>query len=104
MAGHEEIPKELEELKQKELPGFDELTRSAKKRVKLFDPRAFGMIKARTRHVCHKCSGVIEPGETYYREGYPEGKDRFLGSLHGRKLCRHCYEKLLPPGESSAAG
>jgi len=84
---------------QKELPGFDEVPKSAKKRVKAFDPGAFGVTKARTRHVCHKCSRVIEPGETYYQEG----KDRFLGTLHGRKLCRHCYEKLLPLGESSAA-
>jgi len=85
---------------QRELPSFDELPKSAKKRVKPFDRAVFGMTKARIRDVCHKCSGVIEPGETYYQEG----KDRFLGTLHGRKLCRHCYEKLPPPGESSAAG
>lgn len=85
---------------QKELAGFDEIPKTANKRVKPFDPGAFGMAKARTGHVCHKCSRVIEAGETYYQEG----KDRFLGTLHGRKLCRQCYENLLPPGESSAAG
>lgn len=84
---------------QKELPGFDEVPESAKKRVKAFDPRAFGMTKARTGHVCHKCSRAIEPGETYYQEG----KERFLATLHGTKLCSDCYQKLAAPTESSSA-
>lgn len=83
-----------------ELPSFDEVPKLARKRAKAFDPGAFGMTKARRRHVCHKCSRAIEPGETYYQEG----KGRFLGTLHGRKLCRDCYEALGPPAESSAAG
>lgn len=75
---------------QKQLPSFNEVPKSAKKRVKALDPGAFGMTKARISHVCHKCGGVIEPGQTYYQEG----KDRPLGTLHGRKLCGDCYEEL----------
>ena len=87
-------------LMQMELPSFDKVPKLAKKRVKAFDPGAFGMTKARRGHVCHKCSRAIEPGETYYQEG----KGRFLGTLHGRKLCRDCYDALAPSAESSAAG
>lgn len=85
---------------QMRLPSFDEVRKLARKRIKAFYPGAFDMTKARRGHVCHKCSRAIEPGETYYREG----KGRFLGTLHGRKLCRDCYDALGSPAESSAAG
>lgn len=87
-------------LMQMELPSFDEVPKLVKKRVKAFNPEAFGMTKVRRGHVCHKCSRTIKPGETYYQEG----KGRFLGTLHGRKLCRDCYDALGSPAKSSAAG
>jgi len=37
----------------KELPGFDNIPKLTKKRVKAFDLGAFGMTKARTGHVSY---------------------------------------------------
>lgn len=46
--------------------------------------------KARSHHVCYRCSKEIFLGETYYREHI---EDKFLHSLHAKKYCSFCYEK-----------
>jgi len=46
--------------------------------------------KARAVHHCDRCNDLIEPGEYYYAETQ---KDRFLHSLHAKRLCSECYEK-----------
>jgi hypothetical protein len=59
------------------------------------DLKKFKEIKARARHVCGKCGEQINIGDYYYGEVM---KDKFLHSLHRKKLCKRCYEEV---GESS---
>jgi len=47
--------------------------------------------KARTRHICYNCGGEILPGDIYYQEHID---DKFLHSLHPKKYCSSCREKL----------
>ena len=44
--------------------------------------------KARVTHRCHQCGKLISTGEFYYAEKL---KDRFLHSLHLKKICGKCY-------------
>ena len=82
---------ERKETVQKKLPGFNKLPISTKKKpVKPFDLTCAGETQARIAHTCDFCGGAIVPGEIYYQEG----KDRFLGTLHGRKICSDCYQVL----------
>ena len=48
--------------------------------------------KARVNHSCINCEKQINVGELYYAE---ELKDKFLHSLHGKKLCVNYYEKFV---------
>jgi hypothetical protein len=50
----------------------------------------FKRTKARVIHICIDCNSVIEIGEYYYSETI---KDKFLNSLHRKKLCAHCFGK-----------
>jgi hypothetical protein len=76
---------------QRRLPGFDqppkEVPNGAKGRTRPFDPTYAGQTKARDHHTCDLCGRPIAPGEIYYQEG----KERFLGALHGREICLDCY-------------
>lgn len=56
----------------------------------------FKKTKARACHVCMKCGKQIFPGDYYYAERL---KDRFLHSLHMKKLCIECYEGTKPGGQ-----
>ena len=47
--------------------------------------------KSRISHVCYNCGNNISPTEIYYREHID---DTFLHSLHAKKYCSSCYEKL----------
>ena len=47
--------------------------------------------KARTWHVCAKCSADIDVAEIYYREHI---EDLFLHTLHSKKYCSSCYRQL----------
>jgi hypothetical protein len=47
--------------------------------------------KARVNHICIKCGQQINAGDFYYAEAL---KDRFLHSLHRKKFCKNCYEKI----------
>ena len=47
--------------------------------------------RARVNHICSMCGKEIESGSFYYAETI---KDRFLHSLHAKKFCAECYEKL----------
>ena len=49
----------------------------------------FKETKARTNHFCSNCGQQIYPGDVYYAE---EMKDKFLHSLHRKKLCKECYQ------------
>jgi hypothetical protein len=49
-------------------------------------------VKARTRHTCYSCGKEIWPGEVYYREDL---EDRFLHTLHAKKYCSSCREKVV---------
>jgi len=51
----------------------------------------FKATRARVIHICSNCETQINPGEIYYPE---EIKDKFLHSLHRKKLCKNCYEKI----------
>ena len=51
----------------------------------------FKETKARAQHICSNCGTQINQGDIYYPE---EIKDRFLHSLHRKKLCKNCYEKI----------
>jgi len=51
----------------------------------------FKETKARTDHICSNCDEQINTGDIYYPE---EIKDRFLHSLHRKKLCKKCYQKI----------
>ena len=73
-----------------ERPTLDQLRELAKKHTKPFDPTYAGETKARIAHTCDFCAGQIAPGEIYYQEG----KERFLGTLRGSKLCSGCYAEL----------
>ena len=44
--------------------------------------------KARVKHQCYQCGQLISAGEFYYAEKL---KDRFLHSLHLKKICEKCY-------------
>ncbi len=46
--------------------------------------------KARTDHICSNCGAKINKGDIYYPEVI---KDKFLYSLHNKKLCKNCYER-----------
>ncbi len=46
--------------------------------------------KAIKEHQCNLCGNIIKKEEVYYSE---EIKNKFLYSLHGKKLCKNCYEK-----------
>jgi len=50
----------------------------------------FKKTKARVSHACLKCGQQINIGDYYYAE---EIKDKFLYSLHRKKLCNKCYEE-----------
>jgi len=47
--------------------------------------------KARKEHQCNLCGNIIKKDEVYYPE---EIKDKFLHSLHRKKFCKNCYEKI----------
>lgn len=47
--------------------------------------------KARVEHQCFQCGELISAGDFYYAEDL---KDRFLHSLHKKKFCKNCYEKI----------
>jgi len=47
--------------------------------------------KARTDHNCTNCHQLIKAGDIYYPENI---KDKFLHSLHRKKLCKRCYQAL----------
>jgi hypothetical protein len=47
--------------------------------------------KARVNHQCNYCGEIIQTGEFYYAENL---KDKFLHSLHRKKLCSDCYKKI----------
>jgi len=49
----------------------------------------FKKTKARTNHICMKCGQQINASDFYYAEDI---KDKFLHSLHKKKLCNKCYE------------
>ena len=49
----------------------------------------FKKTKARTNHICMKCGQQINAGDFYYAEDI---KDKFLHSLHRKKLCNKCCE------------
>jgi hypothetical protein len=51
----------------------------------------FKKTKARANHICSNCGAQINKGDIYYPEVI---KDKFLHSLHNKKLCKHCYEKI----------
>jgi ferredoxin len=51
----------------------------------------FKETKARANHACSTCGMQINQGDIYYPE---EMKDKFLHSLHRKKLCKNCYEKI----------
>lgn len=51
----------------------------------------FKRTKARTNHICLECGQQINAGDYYYVE---EIKDKFLYSLHRKKLCYKCYEEI----------
>ena len=53
--------------------------------------KSFKKTKARTEHRCNHCGVIISRGEFYYAE---ELKDKFLHSLHRKKFCNNCYEKI----------
>ena len=47
--------------------------------------------KSRTSHICNNCGNAILPNDFYYKEHI---EDKFLHSLHAKKYCSSCYEKL----------
>jgi hypothetical protein len=47
--------------------------------------------KARTEHICMNCHQLIKSGDIYYAEHI---KDKFLHSLHSKKFCKQCYQKM----------
>ena len=47
--------------------------------------------EARKEHQCNLCGNIIQKGEIYYSE---EIQDKFLHSLHRKKFCKNCYEKI----------
>lgn len=49
----------------------------------------FKETKARTKHICSNCGQQINIGDVYYAEKI---KDKFLHSLHSKKLCQKCYK------------
>ncbi len=54
----------------------------------------FKETKARADHACSACGTHINQGDIYYPE---EIKDKFLHSLHRKKLCQKCYQTLNTP-------
>ncbi len=50
----------------------------------------FKKTKARVSHKCFKCNQQIIAGDYYYAETI---KDKFLHSLHNKKICENCYER-----------
>ena len=51
--------------------------------------KIFKETKARANHICSNCGLQITIGDIYYPE---EIKDKFLHSLHRKKLCQKCYQ------------
>lgn len=51
----------------------------------------FKETKARADHICSNCREQINAGDIYYPE---EIKDKFLHSLHRKKLCKKCYQNM----------
>jgi hypothetical protein len=51
----------------------------------------FKQTKSRADHVCSSCGKKINRGDIYYPE---EIKDKFLHSLHRKKLCKKCYQDI----------
>jgi len=49
----------------------------------------FKETKAKSQHVCSNCGIYINQGDIYYPELI---KDKFLHSLHRKKLCQKCYQ------------
>jgi hypothetical protein len=47
--------------------------------------------KARVNHTCSFCGRIIQAGDYYYAEDI---KDKFLHSLHRKKYCYLCYQKI----------
>ena len=58
---------------------------------KYSDLKIFKETKARASHVCSDCGNQIKTGDIYFAETF---KDRFLHSLHNKKLCEKCYAKI----------
>lgn len=55
------------------------------------DLKFFKETKARSNHICSKCGQQIITGDIYFPE---EIKDKFLHSLHRKKLCGECYQEI----------
>lgn len=53
--------------------------------------KMFKETKARANHTCTNCGQQINIGNIYYPE---EIKDKFLHSLHRKKLCQKCYQEM----------
>jgi len=51
----------------------------------------YRQIKARAEHNCTNCAQLIRAGDLYYAEDI---EDRFLHSLHRKKFCNQCYERM----------
>ncbi len=51
----------------------------------------FKKTKAMANHTCMKCGQQISVGDFYYAENI---KDKFLHSLHRKKVCSKCYEEV----------
>lgn len=58
---------------------------------KYSDLKIYKETKARANHICSNCGTQINQGDIYYPE---EMKDKFLHSLHRKKLCEKCYRNL----------
>lgn len=54
----------------------------------------FKETKARANHICMDCGLEINAGDVYYTEVM---KDKFLHSLHRKKLCKECYQEMNKP-------
>lgn len=53
--------------------------------------KIFKETKSRANHICSNCKTQINAGDIYYPE---EIKDKFLHSLHRKKLCKKCYQGI----------
>lgn len=51
----------------------------------------FKETKDRANHICSNCGQQINAGDIYFPE---ENMDKFLHSLHRKKLCKGCYQNM----------